>query len=173
MSHLTPSSIRTCSFPAYGFPIHFFMGFHIVCLAFWYSFSYNVCPIFCNRQYAVAPTFSWWDYSSICLGSIRRNIMYSNAPSLLPVLAFRLSSLLWASPTPSGHWETPQPVRVSHVHALPFWSRNHILPRVPLAVQPVVYPSKIAGFVNTESLADTNCVTRLNCGSSRQHIGWT
>lgn len=38
------------------------------------------------------------------------------------------------------------------MHYLPA-ARNHILPRIPPAVRFVVYPGRITGFVNSESLA--------------------
>ena len=41
-------------------------------------------------------------------------------------------------------------------------ARNLILPRVFLVVHSVVYPNKISGFSNSERLANTICVTRLD-----------
>lgn len=90
---------------------------------------------------------------------------YSNAPSLLPLLPFRVSSLLWAYPTPSatnGHSVLlGSPTFMRYLLS----ARNCILPRVFLVLRFVVHPNKITGFSISERLANTTGVTRLNYSS--------
>lgn len=70
-------------------------------------------------------------YYQFCLVYILWNFIYSNVPSLLPVLPFRLSSLLRTSPTPSAANGLLCPVWVSHVHALPLsCTQHHLTPGI-------------------------------------------
>jgi len=90
---------------------------------------------------------------------------YSNAPSLLPLLPFRGSSLLRAYPTPSatvGH-SVPLGSPTFMCYLIP--ARNRILPRVSFVVHIVVNPNKVTGFSNSERLANTTSVTRLDYSS--------
>jgi len=70
-----------------------------------------------------------------------------------------------------GHIRLPQFQMVSELVGSPTFmrylhpARNCILPRISLVVLTVVYPNKIAGFSNSERLADIICVTRLNYSS--------
>src|SRR5215204_1635357 len=58
--------------------------------------------------------------------------VYSNAPSLLPFLPFRVSSLLWTYPTPSAAVGLLCSARGSHVHALPsLCTQLYITPDTP------------------------------------------
>ena len=93
--------------------------------------------------------------------------------SLFTVMPLRYSRFyLSGYPHYYGHIRLPQqqnglfcPVRVSHVHALPFPARNRILPRVFPVVHIVVYPNRIAGFSISDRLANTIGVTRLDYSS--------
>ena len=88
-------------------------------------------------------------------------LVYSNAPSLLPLLPFRVSSLLWAYPTPSAtcgqHILLGSPTFMRY---LPL-ARNPILPRRVQTVHIIVSSGLMAGFVNSDRLATLIGVTRL------------
>src|SRR3982751_4969680 len=47
-------------------------------------------------------------------------------------------------------------------------ARNPILPRVPPAFPLVINPSRVTGFINSDRLADTIGVTRLNLNSLQE-----
>jgi hypothetical protein len=74
-------------------------------------------------------------------------------PSFKVVLSL-LSSVIWAYPTPSA--ACPPAVSVGDPtfmrYLLP--ARNRILPRMSFAVLFTVYSNKVAGFINSERLAN-------------------
>ena len=94
-----------------------------------------------------------------------KNLIYSNAPSLLPFLPFRVSSLLWTYPTPSATDSLPALLGSPTFMRYLFPARNSILPRVSLVVRIVINPNKMTGFSIFDRLANTTRVTRLNYGS--------
>jgi len=82
-------------------------------------------------------------------------LVYSNAPSLLPVLPFRLSSLLWAYPTPSSAGGLTATLGYPTFMRYLRDARNIIILRVLDGLQITVNSTIIAGFTGLGRLTNT------------------
>ena len=124
-----PLQIRTWGFPSYGFPTGFTSGFHkckiaLIC----YLFDHSVK--FPQVEQSLVHVLAYFIQHCRPMFSNQKHT-WSNAPLLLPVLPFRVSSLIWASPTPSPALDISR-VRVSHVHAQPLAdTQHHLTPSSP------------------------------------------
>lgn len=88
-------------------------------------------------------------------------------PSFKVVLSL-ISAVLRAYPTPSAFCSPADSVGDPTFMCYLLPARNCILPRMSFAVLLTVYSSKVAGFINSERLANIICVTRLNYSSLQE-----
>ena len=141
------------------------------CLAFWYNLHCNentlsaslISPFFLLNKASCcsAPSFWWYLFLNFDWSSIFVSFIHSNAPSLLPLLPFRGSSLLWASPIPSTSLDRLSlgpPTFMRNLRA----TRNTILPRVVPIVLFADASNGVAGFIQSGRLTTTISVTGPN-----------